>query len=282
MLGRGGEGQVDLERAAELACDAADEAVERAALSAMLRPIAYGPTPAGEGVAFCDMLAESDIANVADKAHALQVRALLLAMLGDFDAVRSSSARALSLIEEFELTFQRGTYAVDVGFAELLAGDLDRSERELRLGHDLLAEIGDSGLRSSVDAVLSDVLFLQGCDDEALVFAEESRAAGAIDDLDSQPRWRGARARVLSRRGDHDEALALVHEALALLEPTDFIGQHAYVCDVHGEVLAASGQLYEASAAVERAIGFHEQKGNVVSAARSRSRLDGLRAGRPS
>ena len=282
MLGHGGEGQIDFEHAAELARDVGDEAIERAALSATLRPIAYGPTPAREGVAFCDMLAESDIANVADKAHALQVRALLLAMLGDVGAARSSSARALAMIEEFELTLQRGTYAIDVGLAELLAGDLDRSERELRRGHELLVEIGDTGVRSSVDAILSDVLFLQGRDDEALVLAEESRAAGAIDDLDSQPRWRGARGRALSRRGDQEEALELVGEALALLEPTDFIGQHAYVCDVHGEVLAASGRVDEAVEAVERAIAFHERKGNVVSAGRSRAVLDELRAARPS
>jgi class 3 adenylate cyclase/tetratricopeptide (TPR) repeat protein len=276
MLGRGGDGRLDLERAAELAREVGDEAIERAALSAMLRPIAYGPTPAGEGVAFCDLLVDSDLANVADKAHALQVRALLLAMQGDFDAARGSSARALALIEEFGMTLARGIYAIDVGLAELLAGDLDRSERELRRGHELLAEIGDTGVRSSVDAVLGDVLFLLGRDDEALEFAEASRAAASVDDLDSQPRWRGARARVLSRRGDHDQALELVHEALSLLEPTDFVGQHGYVCDVHGEVLAASGRLDEAAEAIRRAIALHEQKGNVVSAARSRAVLSRL------
>jgi tetratricopeptide (TPR) repeat protein len=278
MLGRGGEGRIDLERAAELARDAGDEALERSALIARLRPIAYGPTPAGEGIAFCGLLVESDLANVADKAHALQVRALLLAMSGDFEAARSSGTRAGALIEEFGLTLQRGIYAIDVGLAELLAGDLDRSERVLREGHDLLVEIGDTGVRSSVDAILGDVLFLQGRDEEALAFAEESHAAGAIDDLDSQPRWRGVRARVLSRRGVHDEALELVRDALALLEPTDFLGQHAYICDVHGEVLAASGRLEEAAAAVERAIALHEAKGNVVSAERSRATLGGLRA----
>jgi len=280
MLGRGGDGQLDLERAADLARDVGDEAVERAALSAMLRPIAYGPTPAGEGVAFCDLLVESDVANAADKAHALQVRALLLAMQGDFDASRDSGARARALIEEFELRLARGIYAVDVGLAELLAGDLDRSERELRRGHELLVEVGDTGVRSSVDAVLSDVLFLLGRDDEALEFAEESRTAGSADDLDSQPRWRGARARVLSRRGEHDHALELVHEALSLLDPTDFVGQHGYVCDVHGEVLAASGRLDEAAEAIERAMRFHDQKGNVVSARRSRAALEELRARR--
>jgi class 3 adenylate cyclase/tetratricopeptide (TPR) repeat protein len=276
MLGRAGDGQLDLERAVELAREVGNKAVERGALSAMLRPIAYGPTPAGEGVAFCDLLVDSDLANVADKAHALQVRALLLAMQRDFDGARDSSARALALIEEFGLTLARGIYAIDVGLAELLAGDLDRSERELRRGHELLAAIGDTGVRSSVDAVLSDVLFLLGRDDEALEFADQSRSASSADDLDSQPRWRGARARVLSRRGDHDQALELVHEALSLLEPTDFVGQHGYVCDVHGEVLAASGRLDEAAEAIRRAIALHEQKGNVVSAARSRAVLSRL------
>ena len=199
-------------------------------------------------------------------------------MLGDFADARTSAARALALIEEYELTLTRGIYAIDVGLAELLAGDLDRSERVLRDGHELLVSIGDTGVRSSVDAVLSDVLFLRGRDDEALVFADESRAIGSADDLDSQPRWRGAKARVLSRRGDHEAALELVRDALALLEPTDFICQHAYVCDVHGEVLAASGRVAEAAEAVERAIAFHEQKGNVVSASRSRSVLNELRA----
>jgi class 3 adenylate cyclase/tetratricopeptide (TPR) repeat protein len=282
MLGRGGDGVVDLDRAAELARETGDDVVRRAALGGRLRPMAYGPTPASDGVAYCDVLVESDFANVSDKAQALQVRALLLAMLGDFVASRSSSARALALIEEYELTLTRGTNAIDVGLAELLAGDLDRSERVLRGGHDLLVAIGDTGTRSSVDAILSDVLFLRGRDDEALVLADESRAIAAADDFDAQPRWRGARARVLSRRGDHEGALELVREAHALLEPSDFIGQHAYVCDVHGEVLAASGRVDEAVVAVEQAIAFHEQKGNVVSAGRSRAALGDLRSVRRS
>jgi class 3 adenylate cyclase/tetratricopeptide (TPR) repeat protein len=282
MLGRAREGEIDLERAAELAREAGDVAGERAALTSRLRPVAWGPTPAREGIAFCDLLVGREIANIADEAHAMQVRALLLAMQGEFDEARRSGARALALIEEFGLTLNRGIYAIDVGYAELLAGDLDRAEHELRRGHDLLVEIGDTGVRSTVDGMLGDVLFLLGRDDEALEYAAASRTIAAIDDLDAQPRWRAAMARVLSRRGSHTEAEHLARGALELLDPTDFIDLQAYVHDVLGEVLARAGRVEHAAVAVERAVALHEQKGNVVSAARSRAALAELGAARPS
>jgi tetratricopeptide (TPR) repeat protein len=186
------------------------------------------------------------------------------------------------LIEEYGFTLLEGLYAVDVGFAEQVLGDLERAEHVLRRGHDVLLEIGDVGVRASVDGVLGDVLVLLGRDDEALAVADGSRAISAADDLDAQPRWRVARARVLSRRGEQDEALELLCEALELVEPTDFIELKAQVHDAHGEVLAREGRQDDAVAAVERAVALHEQKGNVSSARRSRAALDELRASRPS
>jgi class 3 adenylate cyclase/tetratricopeptide (TPR) repeat protein len=278
MLGRAAEGEIDLGRAAGRARLVHDHATEREALASRLRPIAYGPTTAGKGIAFCTMLLESELANVADKAHALQVRALFHAMQADFDEARASSARAWALIEEFGLTLLKGIYSIDIGLAEALTGDLDRAERELRRGHDLLVAIGDRGMRSSVGAILADVLHRQGRDDEALELATATRAISGADDLDAQPRWRAATARVLARRGEHAEAEALAREAQALVAPTDFVDLKGDVHDVLGEVLAATGRVEEATAAIERAIALHEQKGNVVSAGRSRSVLNDLRA----
>ncbi len=60
---------------------------------------------------------------------------------------------------------------------------------------------------------------------------------------------------------------------MALAEPTDFLPLKAWLHDVLGEVLALAGKTAEATAAVERAISLHEQKGNVVSAERSRAVL---------
>jgi tetratricopeptide (TPR) repeat protein len=203
-------------------------------------------------------------------------------MRGELELSRRAAEDAWHLIEEFDLRLLRGLYAGDVGSAELIGRDLDRAEFVLRRGHDALVEMGDVGVRSTVDGVLSDVLFLRGCYDEALELADESGAIAAVDDLDSQPRSRAARARVLASRGELDEALDLLREALELVEPIDFTELKGYVHEVLGEVLVRAGRTEDAAAAVEQAIGFYEQKGNVVSAERSRAVLNDLRTTRPS
>ena len=210
--------------------------------------------PAPQGIALVEELLAADYANASLRAQALQILALFQAMRGEFELSRRAAADAWDLIEEFDLRLLKGIYAGDVGFAELIARDLDRAEFVLRRGHDLLVEIGDVGVRSTVDGLLSDVLFLRGRDDEALELADGSRAIAAIDDLDSQPRSRAARARVLASRGALDEALDLLHEAVALVEPIDFTELKGYVHEVLGEVLARAGRTDDAAAAVQRAI----------------------------
>jgi tetratricopeptide (TPR) repeat protein len=203
-------------------------------------------------------------------------------MLGDTEASRRAADEAWRILEEFDLALSKGLYACDVGLAEMLGGDLDRAEYVLRRGHDHLVGIGDTGVRSTVDGILGNVLFLLGRDDEALELAEESRSIASRDDLDSQPRWRVVRARVLGKTGQFDEALALLDEAVAIVEPLDFLEVKGFVHDVLAELLLQVGRAEEARAAVERAIGFHELKGNVVSAGRSRTALAELRASQPS
>jgi tetratricopeptide (TPR) repeat protein len=203
-------------------------------------------------------------------------------MQGDFDGARRSSVDAWALIEEFGLTLVKGVYAMDVGFALMLAGDLENAEGELRRGHDLLASVGDAGARCTVDAMLADVLVRAGRVEEAAEFAEESRTIAAVDDLDAQPRWRAALARVLSSQGAHDQAVHLAREAVALVDPIDLLPLKALVYDAFGDALSGAGSIDEGDAAVEQAIALHEQKGNVVSAKRSRSVLNEIRLARPS
>jgi tetratricopeptide (TPR) repeat protein len=230
----------------------------------------------------CEQLFSADYANAALRAQVLQIQAVCHAMLGDVEASRRAAVAARSLLDEFDFKMHMGLYAGDIGVSELIGRDLDRAEFELRRGHEVLVEIGDVGVRSTIDAVLADVLFLQGKHDEALELADSSRAIAGADDLDAQPRWRTARARVLSARGDHDEALALLGEAAALVEPIDFLELKGYVHDVLGEALVRVDRIDDAVRAVERAIALHDLKGNVVSAVRSRAVLDELRASRRS
>jgi class 3 adenylate cyclase/tetratricopeptide (TPR) repeat protein len=278
QLGRAGEGEVDLERAAELARALGDAVLFREVTGARLRPAGWGPLPAPDGIALCEGILSDHDANAALKAQTLQILALFRAMLGDVEGSRRAAADARSLLDEFDFRAHKGLYAGDIGVSELIGRDLERAEFELRRGHDVLVEIGDVGVRSTVDAVLADVLCLQGKHDEAVAFADSSRAISAVDDLDAQPRWRLAKARALSARGEHDEALALIDEAVTLVEPLDFLELKGHVYDVLGVALAGAGRRDEAVEAVERAIAVHELKGNVASAAHSRAALADLRA----
>jgi class 3 adenylate cyclase/predicted ATPase len=271
VLGRAGEGELDLERAAEIALALGDSSLLRDAIGARLRAAGWGPMHAADGVALCEGLISADYANAALRESALQILALCRAMLGDVEGSRRAAADARALIEEFDLALVRGIYAGDIGLAELIGRDLERAEQVLRRGHEELVAMGDVGVRSSVDPLLSDVLFLQGRHDEALEFAEETRSIAAVDDLDAQPRWRGARARVLSVRGAHDEAIEVVGEAVTLVEQIDFLDLKGYVYEVFGEVLARAGRMDDAVAATQQAVAFYEQKGNLVSAARLRA-----------
>jgi class 3 adenylate cyclase/tetratricopeptide (TPR) repeat protein len=282
QLGRAGEGERDLERAFRVALRAGDQALMRDAMAARLRPAGFGPMPAAEAVALCRELLAADYRNASLEASALQILALSQAMLGDAEASRRAAAEAWEILEEFDLALSKGLYACDVGLAEMLGGDLHHAEHVLRRGHDHLVRIGDTGVRSTVDGIFGNVLFLLGRDDEALELAEESRSIASRDDLDAQPRWRVARARVLGRMGQYDEALALLDEAVAIVEPLDFLEVKGFVHDVLAEVLLRVGRDDEAAAAVERAIEFHELKGNVVSAGCSRTALAELRASQPS
>ena len=281
MIGHAGEGALDLTRATELARQAGDTALEREASNARLRLVAWGPTPASEGLEFCIALLDNEATNAAQKAHAWQVRALCEALLGEVDEARSSSSHAWALIEEFGLTLNAVSYAMDVGHAELVSGDVGRAERTLRRGHDLVVDVGDTGQQSTVDALLAEALLLHGRAEEARSLAGGVRAIAAADDLDAQPRWRAALARALSARGEHERALALVREAVALVEPIDLVVKST-VYDALGEVLARAGELEEAATAFEQAIALHEQKENVVWATRSRAALEGLASARRS
>ena len=281
MIGHAGEGALDLTRAAELARQAGDTALEREASNARLRLIAWGPTPASEGLEFCTALLDNEATNAAQKAHAWQVRALCEALQGKVDDARSSSSHAWALIEEFGLRLHAVAYAMDVGHAELVSGDLRRAERTLRRGHDLVVDVGDTGQQSTMDALLAEALILDGRYDEAASLAAGVRAIAAADDLDAQPRWRAALARILSARGAQEQARTLLREAVGLVEPIDLVVK-SVVYDALGEVLARAGEFDEAAVALERAVELHEQKENVVWAARSRAALEGLRATRRS
>ena len=133
--------------------------------------------------------------------------------------------------------------------------------------------LGETGFNSTMTALLASVLCDLGRFDEAEANVERSRELSADDDFASQAAWRMAQARVLSHRGEHDEALRLADEALAINERTDYLTWQGESDEVRGMVLAAAGRTDEAREAYGRALERLERKGVVPAVERVRARI---------
>jgi tetratricopeptide (TPR) repeat protein len=159
-----------------------------------------------------------------------------------------------------------------IGLAELAAGDLATAESELRESADELAQMGESGIRSTVVAYLARTLCHQGRDREAEQLATESLALSAGDVI-NEIVCGGVRARVAAHRGDFETAVALAEAALGRVRALG----HEPVIEVHmdlAEVLRFAGEEDRAAAALEAAVRLYTEKGNVASAARARTLME--------
>jgi tetratricopeptide (TPR) repeat protein len=135
--------------------------------------------------------------------------------------------------------------------------------------------MGETGARSNLAADLAHSMALGGRPDEARRYAEESRALAAREDVYAQVRWRAAAARALAAAGDgdHDRAVRLAREAVALAEATDMLNLQADALVDLAETAARSGRPEEAAEAAGRSLPLYERKGNQVAAASARVRL---------
>ena len=210
------------------------------------------------------------------EAQAMRVTAGLLGMAGRFDEAHELVSRANTLFDE--LGIPQAAVATNQGVGEMLRleGRLEDAERHFREMHEMYESMGEKGFNSTITALLAMTLCDQGRFDEAEEFVERSRAMTAEDDFASQSEWRIAKARVLSSRGVHDEALALVDEAIEIAEVTDYLVWQGECHEVRGMVLEAAGRGDDARAAYGEALDRFERKGNVVAAARVRDRIVAL------
>jgi tetratricopeptide (TPR) repeat protein len=212
---------------------------------------------------------------------ALLVLAIFAAFRGEFDEARQRLADATTIDQDLGGGRGSGFQYTPAGMIELLAGDIAGAERELRSGYETLRDRGDAWFLCGVAAELADVLWLQGRDDEALQLTRVSENSVGEDVLVAQMMWRGARAKVLARRGEGDAAEALAREAVAIIEKTDYVLYRADALTDLAEVLRQRERNEEAACVAEEARRLYEQKGNRVAAGRLQPTVDTLRAKAP-
>ena len=88
--------------------------------------------------------------------------------------------------------------------------------------------------------------------------------------------WRQARALVLARRGEHDEAERLAREAVAIGDQTQSLNEQADAYWDLAVVLLLGERRDEAAKALHRALDRYERKENLVMAERTSRKLESL------
>jgi class 3 adenylate cyclase/predicted ATPase len=257
-----------LEKALEHAQKAPDARHETTSLMLVLsQALHYGRTPVQTAIAQCrEFLREAG--GPALQAGIGPTLAALLATQEQFHEARELYRQSATLQEELGLQMRRAGMTLQGGEIELLAGDLDAAERELRLGYEMLQEMGESGVRGVVAAYLAAVLLEQDKDEAAEQFVSISVDVAENDDIVAQILWRTTKTRLLVRRGEVERAESLAREALELASETDFPAMQADARVALANVLAHSGQDEAAQGLLEEARRIHEQKGNVAAAKR--------------
>jgi class 3 adenylate cyclase len=262
---RWGERAAALEHALAHARRAGDAREVARAAGSLMQAIQLGPTPVDAAIERAHLLLRDSEGDRMLTASILSSLAVLLAMRSEFGDARAQWARAQAFWGELGMTYHRAIRAIDASAIELLAGDAEAAERELRTGYDMLAEIGDIHVRPTLAAYLAAVLVEEGHLVDAQALASYAESHSWEDDIVTQVMWRVARAQIQAHGGEATEAEQLAREAVDLATPTDFLDLQATALLALARVLQAA-RSPDAAGVAAAAQAVYERKGNIVGA----------------
>jgi len=227
----------------------------------------FGPSPLSATIAEAEsVLAWAEhIGSRHLEAHALRVLARAHAMRGDFPKARALLGTASTItIRLGEVLY--GADANSAGFIELLARDYPAAERHLRHSYETLARFGTKNQSAAVAGLLARVLVAQDRITEAEHFASISQRTAASKDVDSQVKWRRARARILASRHRFADAERLARQEVAVAAQTDWPDLQAETHIDLAHILRLADRPKEAHRLVHEALELYHRKGNLVGA----------------
>jgi tetratricopeptide (TPR) repeat protein len=260
---RWGERAAALEHALEHARRAGDAREAARAAAFLMQAIQLGPTPVDTAIDRAQSFLRESEGDRLLTASILSSLAVLLAMRGEFGEARAQWRRAQTLWDELGMVQHRALRAIDASTIELLAGDAEAAERELRTGYDMLVEIGDVHTRPTLAAYLAAVLVEAGSLGDAEALASYAESHSWEDDIVTKVMWRVARAQIQAHTGEAAGAEQLAREAVSLAAPTDFLDLQATALLALARVLQEA-RSSEAPSAATQAQAVYELKGNIV------------------
>jgi class 3 adenylate cyclase/tetratricopeptide (TPR) repeat protein len=266
------------ERGLEYARLAGSAAEERLAATSYALAACLGPTPVDEAVAGCEAILEQVRSNRLSGGWVLCLLANLSAMRGDFDRARRAYREGRAAIQEVAGEgWHLAWSALSASRVEMLAGDPETAERQLRDAADLLERVGERYLLSTITALLARSVLALGRTEEAAELTVRAEELAGDDDVESQAEWRAVRAKVRARQGALDEAARLAQDALQLLLPTDSVVMTIDILCELGDVFSEIGNP-SAAWAYREALALAERKGDAVAAADAENLLQRIDA----
>jgi DNA-binding SARP family transcriptional activator/tetratricopeptide (TPR) repeat protein len=206
----------------------------------------------------------------------LRTLGLAYAMAGRRDEALDAHRRARERLSELGGDLRFADVWMYEGYSLLLLDEPAAAAAALAASVDALGRIGERSMRPTALALLAQARFLCGDADGAEQAARESAETAASDDPASHVAWRQVLAKVLAARGESDAALALVREAVAIADASDFLTMAGETHLDAAEVLETAGDLDGARASLEQASALFAEKGVVGGVARAKSRLSSL------
>jgi hypothetical protein len=114
--------------------------------------------------------------------------------------------------------------------------------------------------------MLAEVLYRQGRYQESAECARVCRELASPDDVTSQFLWRCVQAKLLARDHQHEEAHAILAEAVALIAGSDWVDWQGNGFMDLAEVRRLGSRIADAFEALAQAAVRFAAKGNIVSA----------------
>ncbi|MEP6641663.1 MAG: adenylate/guanylate cyclase domain-containing protein, partial [Gaiellales bacterium] len=266
---RYGEAAAAVERAMQCARLAGDGRQERRNAAAYAIAAVYGPTPAAEAIERCREIAQRSGGDRRTEGLVLCTRSQLEAMRGDFATARQLYAQARATLGEIGGGLLAASTALDSSGVEMLAGDPAAAERELRRDYDVLEQMGERYLLSTMAGLLAQALVAQGRYHEAAAMGERAEQMSAEDDVESRVLVRSVRAELHLHAGRTAEAAAAIASAAELLRGADAPMIMADVLALSARVDAARGEMPAATAKLQQATELYRAKGNIVAERRA-------------
>jgi hypothetical protein len=146
----------------------------------------------------------------------------------------------------------------------LVADRPEDAARAYTAAYERLMSIDDVGHASTCAGQAAIALLRMGRNEQARIRAADCRRLSASDDVVNQHLWRRVDAVVSARELRHEDATALIDEAVEWVLRTDSLIDIADVYLCEAEVHALAGRSDQGRAAIVRAIEAFERKGATV------------------